>query len=123
MNNMLEYRGYLGSILYSEEDETFHGRLEFIRDLVTYEGRNAKSLKRAFCDAVDDYLRLCEEQGRKPDVPLKGSFNVRPGTGTPSSRHALRVPEGDDAECCGDGCTASYAGRASVMKGGLGRDA
>ena len=79
MNNMLEYRGYLGSILYSEEDETFHGRLEFIRDLVMYEGRNAKSLKRAFCDAVDDYLGLCEEQGRKPDVPLKGSFNVRPG--------------------------------------------
>ena len=79
MYNMLEYRGYLGSILYSEDDETFRGRLEFIRDLVTYEGVNAKSLKRAFRDAVDDYLTLCEEQGRRPDVPLKGSFNVRPG--------------------------------------------
>lgn len=79
MNNMLEYRGYLGSILYGEEEETFHGRLEFIRDLVTYQGRSAKSLKAAFCDAVDDYLRLCDEQGRKPDIPLKGSFNVRPG--------------------------------------------
>lgn len=79
MNGMLEYRGYLGSILYSEEDEAFHGRLEFIRDLVTYEGKNAESLKRAFRDAVEDYIRLCGEQGRQPDVPLKGSFNVRPG--------------------------------------------
>ena len=79
MSNMLEYRGFLGSVLYSDEDETFHGRLEFIRDLVTYEGDNAKSLKRAFCEAIDDYLQLCKEEERTPDAPLKGSFNVRPG--------------------------------------------
>ena len=79
MSNMLEHRGYLGSVLYSDEDETFHGRLEFIRDLVTYEGTDAASLKSAFQEAVDDYLLLCEEQGRTPDVPLKGSFNIRPG--------------------------------------------
>ncbi len=78
MNNMLVYYGYLGPILCIEEDETIHGRLEFIRDLVTFQGKNAKSLKRAFRDAVDDYLRLCEEQGRQPDVPLRGSFNVCP---------------------------------------------
>ena len=79
MSNMLEHRGYLGSVLYSDEDETFHGRLEFIRDLVTYEGNDAMSLKSAFREAVDDYLRLCEEQERTPDMPLKGSFNIRPG--------------------------------------------
>lgn len=79
MSDMLEYRGYLGSVLYSGQDETFHGRLEFIRDLVTYEGKDAKTLKRAFHEAVDDYLALCEQRGRDPDVPLKGTFNVRPG--------------------------------------------
>lgn len=79
MTTMLEYKGYLGSIEYSEEDEVFHGRLEFIRDLVTYEGDDAKGLKAAFHEAVDDYLELCEQEGRAPDVPLKGSFNVRPG--------------------------------------------
>lgn len=79
MSTMLEYKGYLGSVEYSDEDEVLHGRLEFIRDLVTYEGMDAKSLKAAFHEAVDDYLELCEIQGRKPDVPLKGSFNVRPG--------------------------------------------
>ena len=79
MINMLKYRGFLGSVLYSDEDETFHGRLEFIRDLVTYEGDDAKSLKRSFREAVDDYLQECEEDGRAPDMPFKGSFNVRPG--------------------------------------------
>ena len=32
MSDMLKHRGYLGSVLYSDEDEIFHGRLEFIRD-------------------------------------------------------------------------------------------
>lgn len=79
MSTMLEYKGYLGSVEYSAEDEVLHGRLEFIRDLVTYEGMDARSLKAAFHEAVDDYLALCESEGRKPDVPLKGSFNIRPG--------------------------------------------
>jgi predicted HicB family RNase H-like nuclease len=76
---MLEHKGYMGSVHFSDDDEVFHGRLEFVRDLVTYEGTDAKSLKQAFRDAVEDYLSLCAKQGRKPDVPLKGSFNVRPG--------------------------------------------
>jgi predicted HicB family RNase H-like nuclease len=79
MTTMLEYKGYIGSLAYSEEDEVLHGRLEFIRDLVTYEANDAKGLKQAFQEAVDDYLALCAQEGREPDVPLKGSFNVRPG--------------------------------------------
>ncbi len=79
MSTMLEYKSYLGSVEYSDEDEAFHGRLEFIHDLVTYEGTDAKGLKAAFREAVDDYLALCEAEGRQPDEPLKGSFNVRPG--------------------------------------------
>jgi predicted HicB family RNase H-like nuclease len=79
MSAMLEYHGYVGSVACSDEDEVLHGRLEFIRDLVTYEASDAAGLKRAFREAVDDYLALCAEEGREPDVPLKGSFNVRPG--------------------------------------------
>lgn len=79
MNSMIEYKGYIGSVEYSADDDVLHGRLEFIRDLVTYEGLDAKSVKVAFQGAVDDYLELCEAEGRKPDVPLKGSFSVRPG--------------------------------------------
>lgn len=79
MSTMLEYKGYLGSVDFSDSDEVFHGKLEFIRDLVSYEGTDAKGLKAAFHEAVEDYLELCAQQGRAPDTPLKGSFNVRPG--------------------------------------------
>ena len=79
MTTLLEHNGYFGSIEFSPEDEVFFGKLEFIRDLVTFEAGEAKGLKAAFEEAVDDYLALCAEQGRSPDQPLKGSFNVRPG--------------------------------------------
>ena len=67
---MLEYKGYFGSVEFSDEDEVLHGRLEFIRDLVTYEGKDAKGIRTAFQQAVDDYLELCEAEERKADVML-----------------------------------------------------
>lgn len=37
------------------------------------------SLRKAFEEAVDDYLEMCGKQGIEPEKPLKGSFNVRIG--------------------------------------------
>jgi predicted HicB family RNase H-like nuclease len=80
MKDMMSYKNYLGSVHYSDEDQVFHGKIEFIRSLVTYEGSDIKSLRAAFEEAVDDYLQLCESQGIEPDLPFKGSFNVRTGS-------------------------------------------
>jgi len=79
MSDLMEYKGYFGSVQYSDEDKTFHGRLEFIRALVTFEGSNVNSLWQAFREAVDDYLLLCKEQKITPETPFRGTFNVRPG--------------------------------------------
>jgi predicted HicB family RNase H-like nuclease len=76
---LIKYKGYLGSIDFDEEDRIFHGKLEFIRALVTYEATNANELVSAFHQAVEDYLTLCKEQGIKPEKPLKGSFNINMG--------------------------------------------
>lgn len=75
----LNYKGYLGSAELSPADGVLFGKLLFIRDLVSYEGENAKELIAAFEAAIDDYLADCEREGREPDVPFKGSFNVRVG--------------------------------------------
>lgn len=80
MNGFLSYKGYSGSVSYSAEDEVFFGKVEFIRDLVSYEGNSAKEIKQGFEEAVDDYLKMCQEQGKTPDLPFKGSFNVRTGS-------------------------------------------
>ena len=77
MNNTMEYKGYVGSVEFSEADGVFFGKVQGIRSLISYEGENAKALIRDFHEAVDDYLVLCEEEGTKPEVAYKGSFNVR----------------------------------------------
>jgi predicted HicB family RNase H-like nuclease len=74
---MLEYKGYYGSAHYSEEDEVFWGKLEFIRHTVSFESDTAKGLRRAFEEAVDDYLETCKAEGIKPSTPFRGVFNVR----------------------------------------------
>jgi predicted HicB family RNase H-like nuclease len=75
--NTINYKGYTGIISYSEEDETFYGKLDHINDLVTFEGQSAPKLRKAFCEAVDDYLAICKEKGIDPEKPFRGTFNVR----------------------------------------------
>ena len=65
MSSLLEYKGYLGSVEYSDEDEVFHGRIESVRDLVTYEVSDAEGIEQAVREAVDDYFALCKERNRK----------------------------------------------------------
>ena len=80
MKDMMTYKGYYGPIHYSDEDQVFHGKLEYIRSLVSYEGKDVKSLQKAFKEAVDDYVELCGEEGGEPEQPFKGTFNVRTGS-------------------------------------------
>lgn len=77
MNNTMEYKGYVGSVEFSEEDCVFYGKVMGIRSLISYEGTTAKELINDFHVAVDDYLILCEEEGITPEIAYKGSFNVR----------------------------------------------
>lgn len=77
MNNIMEYKGYIGSVEFSEQDEIFYGKVMGIRSLISYEGSTAADLIKDFHDAVDDYLMICAENNTKPEIAYKGSFNVR----------------------------------------------
>ena len=77
MKNTMEYKGYVGSVEFSEEDGIFFGKVMGIRSLISYEGTDARSLVEDFHGAVDDYLQLCEGQGKAPEKAYKGSFNIR----------------------------------------------
>ncbi|MCC8103796.1 MAG: type II toxin-antitoxin system HicB family antitoxin [Clostridiales bacterium] len=77
MNNTMNYKGYIGSVEFSEADGMFYGKVMGIRALVSYEGETAKELIEDFHGAVDDYLALCEADGKEPEKAYKGSFNVR----------------------------------------------
>lgn len=80
MNDILEYKGYYASVHFSSEDDVFYGKLLGIDDLVNFEGASVRELKRAFHEALDDYLATCKELGKEPDKTYKGTFNVRIST-------------------------------------------
>jgi predicted HicB family RNase H-like nuclease len=77
MNDILQYKGYYASVHFSSEDEVFYGKVLGINDLISFEGSSVKELKKAFEEAVDDYLDSCKALKKSPDKTYKGSFNVR----------------------------------------------
>lgn len=62
MGNTIQYKGYVGSVEFSEEDEIFYGKVMGVRSLISYEGENEKELLNDFHNAVDDYLKTCVEE-------------------------------------------------------------
>ncbi len=80
MKDMMNYKGYYGSVHYDDDDLVFHGKLMFIRALVNYEGKDVIGLKKSFQEAVDDYLFMCKQENIEPEKPFKGTFNVRTGS-------------------------------------------
>jgi predicted HicB family RNase H-like nuclease len=77
MKDVLLYKDFTGSVHFSADDEVFFGKIEGIDDLVSFEGKSVVELKTAFEEAVDDYIELCKEIGKKTEKSYKGSFNVR----------------------------------------------
>ncbi|MCD8327315.1 MAG: type II toxin-antitoxin system HicB family antitoxin [Lachnospiraceae bacterium] len=77
MSNTMNYKGYTGSVEFSENDRLFYGKVMGVRALISYEGTTALELIQDFHTAIDDYLSLCEEKGIEPEKAYKGSFNVR----------------------------------------------
>lgn len=77
MTDRLKYRDFIGSVHFSAEDEVFHGKIEGINDLVTFEGTTVSKLKSAFKEAVVDYVEICKETGKEVHKSFKGSFNIR----------------------------------------------
>ena len=97
MTTMLQHRGHYGSIEASPEDNCLFGKLQYIRALVSYEGETVAEITRAFQEAVDDYLDTCAALGQSPEMPCKGSFNVRIGhdlhlaAAIAASRHCISL--------------------------------
>ncbi len=82
MSNVIEYKGYVGTVEFSPEDMVFYGKVQGIRSLISYEGANAVDLVEDFHVAVDNYLESCEKHGTKPETAFKGTLNVRLGADT-----------------------------------------
>ncbi len=58
MIDRMEYGEFIGSVHYSAKDDLLFGKIEGINDLVTFEGGSVMELRKAFKEAVENYLSL-----------------------------------------------------------------
>lgn len=77
MSSLLSYKKYNGTVEYSDEDECLFGKVIGIKSLISYEGTSVQELKKDFENTIDEYLADCKARGIEPEMPYKGSFNVR----------------------------------------------
>jgi predicted HicB family RNase H-like nuclease len=74
----LHYKGYKGSVEYSEVDNCLFGSvLGMKKNCILYEGSTIDELKIDFEAGINNYLERCERKGIQPDKPYSGSLNIR----------------------------------------------
>lgn len=73
----MSYKGYTARVEYSAPDRVFHGRLNGIADIITFEGTSVDELETRFREAVDDYLEWCDQDGVEALRPYSGRFVLR----------------------------------------------
>jgi predicted HicB family RNase H-like nuclease len=77
MKDVLNYKGFIGSVHFSAEDKVFFGKIEGINDLITFEGQSVDELVNAFQFVVDEHIRDCETENKSIRKSYKGNFNIR----------------------------------------------
>ncbi len=73
----MELDGYVARVDINDEDGTLHGRITNISDVITFEAKSVKELKREFRSSLADYFEFCEKRGGKPEKPFSGKFVIR----------------------------------------------
>ncbi len=73
----MEHDGYLATVDFDQEAGFIHGQVITLRDVITFQGRSVKELKKAFRVSVEDYLEFCRERSEEPEKPFSGNFLVR----------------------------------------------
>lgn len=74
---LLNYKGYHGTVEFSLTDKVLYGQVVDVNSLISYEGKDLSELEADFRGAVDDYLAMCQEHGETPEKAYTGVFNVR----------------------------------------------
>ena len=65
MNKVYEYKGFKTTMLFSEEDNLYYGKIENITDLVGFDSEKPEGFYDSFVDAVEDYLEFCKQVDKK----------------------------------------------------------
>jgi predicted HicB family RNase H-like nuclease len=68
----LEYKGYVGTVNFCEEDNLYHGKIEGLpKTYINYHGESMEKLKKDFMEAVDFFLLPSEDSSDLQNVEIK----------------------------------------------------
>ena len=99
------HKGYQASVEF--EDGTLFIKILHISDLVIGECDSAAAVQATAEALIEEYIETCKELGREPQVPFKGSFNVRM---TPEVHRRVAMA------AAGDGMTLNAYVNAAVVE-------
>ena len=79
---MIEYKGYVARVEFTDSADVFHGRVvnSGPYPVATFESTKAGQLRAEFHRSVDEYLAVCAEEGIEPKKPFSGKLNLRLGS-------------------------------------------
>ncbi|MBE9047261.1 type II toxin-antitoxin system HicB family antitoxin [Pleurocapsales cyanobacterium LEGE 10410] len=73
----MKYKGYEAIVEFDEVDELFFGSVINTKDVISFDGKTVDELKQSFKTVIDEYLEDCRQEGKEPDKPFSGQFNLR----------------------------------------------
>jgi predicted HicB family RNase H-like nuclease len=73
----MTYKGYTGTVEYDARDRIFHGRVNGITDLISFEGTSVEELEADFQSGIDSYLEGCAQRGTEAQRPYSGRLVLR----------------------------------------------
>ena len=86
---MLEYKGYHAEIAYDADDDILVGSIVGINDSINFHGSSIEEIAEIFHRSVDDYLEICNVEGRSPDK-MKENKQYQVASNTAVERHMRR---------------------------------
>ena len=79
---MLEYKGYVGEVVYDDEAGGLHARVinSGSYPIANAEAPDAEGIRREFRISIDEYLASCKELGIEAVRPFSGDLRLRLGS-------------------------------------------
>jgi len=63
---MLNYKGFVGRLNFNPKTMLITGEVINAKDVLVFEGKDAKAVQDNFISAVEDYLSFCESNNETP---------------------------------------------------------
>ena len=76
MENIISYKGFVGSVNYSDKDQKLIGKIEGIEDSIIYNGTSVSEIRSKFIESVNEYIKSCKQLNKPIMKSFSGSFKV-----------------------------------------------